>query len=117
MSPFQNGDDGDGNPGFGTLNTVAVTSDTQVPAPFVWFKVIVTNTGGQTATGVQVTDTRGALPYGQNNATADLRRDAREPRRQCVVAMSIQGGAVLGLAGDDRQHGIRHGDERRGRRR
>jgi TadE-like protein len=70
LSPFQDGDDGDGHPGFGTLNSVAVTYDAQIPGPFVWFKVIVTNTGGQTATGVQVADTHGALPYGQNSATA-----------------------------------------------
>ncbi len=71
VSPFKDGSDGDGNPSFGTGRTLSVTYSTQIPAPSVWFKVIVRNTGGQPATGVVISDSRGALPFGQNNANAD----------------------------------------------
>ena len=70
VSPFQLGNDGDGSPSFGTNNTLAITHSTQVPSPSAWFRVLVQNVGGQTATGVVVTDSRGALPFGQNNANA-----------------------------------------------
>ena len=49
---------------------MTVAFNSQVPQPAVWFKVIVTNTGGQTASAVQFVDSRGALPYGQSNANA-----------------------------------------------
>lgn len=70
VSPFREGGDGDGVPGFGTVGDLTVTYSSQLPSPFVWFKVIVRNVGGQPATGITVTDTAGALPFGQNNATA-----------------------------------------------
>ncbi len=70
VSPFKEGDDGDGTPGFGTQPTVAVSYSAQIPQPAVWFKVIVRNVGGRTASAVAIADSHGALPYGQNNATA-----------------------------------------------
>ena len=70
MSPFKDGNDGDGTPSFGTQPSVAISFNAQVPQPSVWFKVIVRNTGGRTANAVAITDSRGALPYGQNSATA-----------------------------------------------
>lgn len=73
VSPFQLGGDGDGHSGgvsnrFGTIDDLTVTYR---PAPEVsggtaWFKIIVINTGGQPATGLAVSDSRGALPV---NAT------------------------------------------------
>ena len=70
ISPFRDGGDGDGNPGFGTIDDLTVSYSAQVPSPFVWYKVIVRNVGGQTATGIAVTDSAGALPFGQNTANA-----------------------------------------------
>lgn len=70
VSPFQDGDDGDGTPGFGTQPSVTIGVSAQVPQPSVWFKVIVRNTGGRTANAVAINDSRGALPYGQNSASA-----------------------------------------------
>ena len=70
VSPFKDGDDGDGTPGFGTQSSVSVSFGSQIPQANVWFKVIVRNTGGRTANAVQIADSRGALPYGQNNANA-----------------------------------------------
>ena len=70
VSPFKDGNDGDGTPSFGTQPSVTVSFNAQVPQPSVWFKVIVRNTGGRTANAVAITDSRGALPYGQNSATA-----------------------------------------------
>lgn len=70
VSPFKDGDDGDGTPGFGTQPNVTVSYSASVPQPSVWFKVIVRNTGGRTANAVVIADSRGTLPYGQNNANA-----------------------------------------------
>ncbi|MGZ9275616.1 MAG: TadE/TadG family type IV pilus assembly protein [Candidatus Limnocylindrales bacterium] len=69
VSPFALGDDGDGDdggsaPAFGTDDDLTVTyrSSPQVSGGSVWFKIIVRNTGGRTATGLAVTDSRGAIP-------------------------------------------------------
>ncbi len=70
VSPYRDGDDGDGVPSFGSLSSVPLTRSAQIPQPSAWFQIIVTNIGGQTATGVTITDSRGVLPYGQNNSTA-----------------------------------------------
>ena len=70
VSPFRDGGDGDDYPAFGTASSINVTHTAQVSSPSVWFRVIVQNTGGRTATGVVVTDSRGALPFGQTNANA-----------------------------------------------
>ena len=75
VSPYKLGQDGDGiRPdgvlSFGTLDTLSIGYNATIPAPSVWYKVIVTNIGGLAAPGVQVIDSFGSLPYGQNNATA-----------------------------------------------
>ena len=64
VSPFKEGDDGDGIPGFGTVDDVTVTyrSAPQVAQGSAWFRLIIKNTGGQTATGLAITDSNGALP-------------------------------------------------------
>jgi uncharacterized repeat protein (TIGR01451 family) len=64
VSPFEEGGDGDGVPGFGTIDDLTVTHSSEVPTGSVWYKIIVQNVGGQTATGVAVTDTNGSLPLG-----------------------------------------------------
>ena len=66
VSPFELGDDGDGLPTFGSNDALGVTYSTEVPEPFAWFKVVVLNTGGQPATGLTVTDSRGSLPVDAN---------------------------------------------------
>ncbi len=68
VSVYLEGDDGDGVPSFGTYDTISVYFNGTI-TPGVWFKVIVTNTGGQTATGVNISDTLTSLPYGTNNPT------------------------------------------------
>ncbi len=70
VSPYMEGDDGDGVPNFGSVPTLTVTRSAQITQPSVWFRIIVQNIGGQTATGVTITDSRGAIPFGQNTATA-----------------------------------------------
>ena len=70
VSPYESGDDGDGVPFFGNQTLITVTRSTQVPTPYVWFKVAVQNIGGQPATSVVISDSRGALPYGDNTTTA-----------------------------------------------
>jgi hypothetical protein len=79
VSPYFEGNDGDGVPTFG--NTSAITVHTRAAATgqtlqvSVWYRVFIENIGSKTATGVQIVDTRNgvpvALPYGQQNATAD----------------------------------------------
>lgn len=49
-------------PSFGTADTVSVSYNAQVPSPSVWYKLVVSNAGGRTATGITITDTNGALP-------------------------------------------------------
>ncbi len=67
VSPFAlGGDEGDGDPNFGFDDDITVTHTTQVATPSAWFKIIVVNTGGQTATGLQITDSRGPLPTNSN---------------------------------------------------
>ena len=64
VSPFQLGNDGDGVATFGTFSNLTISHSAQVPAPSAWYRVIVQNVGGQTATGIVITDTNGALPIG-----------------------------------------------------
>ncbi len=71
VSPYFEGNDGDGSPIFGTLDTIAISYTAQVPSPYIWFKVVVTNSGGSPASGMNIVDSAGPLPFGQNNATAN----------------------------------------------
>lgn len=61
VSPFKLGADGDGLPTFGG-DTVTIAFNAQIPAPYVWYKVTVSNVGGLTASGLTITDTFGAFP-------------------------------------------------------
>jgi hypothetical protein len=61
-SPFELGDDGDGDPDFGFNATLTVTYSTQIPQPAAWFQIVVFNDGGQPATDLVVADSRGPLP-------------------------------------------------------
>jgi uncharacterized repeat protein (TIGR01451 family) len=63
VSVYALGSDGDGSPSFGTLETVSV-GRTATANPTVYYKIVVQNNGGQTATGFNLTDTIGALPFG-----------------------------------------------------
>lgn len=65
VSPFSLGNDGDGLPTFGG-DTVTIAFNAQIPSPYVWYQVTVSNTGGQTATGLTITDTFGAFPTNAN---------------------------------------------------
>ena len=107
VSPFAlGGDEGDGDPNFGFDDDITVTHTTQVATPSAWFKIIVVNTGGQTATGLQITDSRGPLPTNSNcPALSTLPAGAD-------VRMSVPGDILLVLAGDEQQHGERHWHER-----
>jgi uncharacterized repeat protein (TIGR01451 family) len=67
VSAFQKGSDGDGQPvppGFGTQTTITIGTNTTITNEGVWYRILVTNNGGQTATGVTLTDTNGPLPFG-----------------------------------------------------
>jgi uncharacterized repeat protein (TIGR01451 family) len=63
VSAYALGSDGDGSPSFGTLETLTV-GRTATKNPTVYYKIVVQNLGGQTATGFNLTDTIGALPFG-----------------------------------------------------
>jgi uncharacterized repeat protein (TIGR01451 family) len=101
VSPFKDGDDGDGNksgtPTFGTLDDVTVTYSSQIANPSAWFKVIVQNTGGQPATGLQITDDHGSLPFGQNNANAicdaNISSLAAGGRWECRYKVNLSSGS------------------------
>jgi uncharacterized repeat protein (TIGR01451 family) len=62
-SVYKLGSDGDGVSSFGIAQTLSVGRSASV-APTIWYKVYVINQGGQTATGFNITDSNGALPYG-----------------------------------------------------
>jgi Flp pilus assembly protein TadG len=74
VSPYPLGADGDGIPSFGSATTL--TADLRTAATFpntsvtLWYWVKVWNEGAKPATGIQVTDTAGVVPYGTNNASA-----------------------------------------------
>jgi hypothetical protein len=63
VSPYEDGNDGDGTPTFGTATSLTVTHRPapQVSGGTVWFRLRVVNTGGQPATNLTVTDSRGPL--------------------------------------------------------
>lgn len=61
VSSYQLGSDGDGLDTFGA-DTLAIAFNAQIPTPVVWYKVTVSNTGGQPATSLAITDTFG--PFG-----------------------------------------------------
>ncbi|HEY4634032.1 MAG TPA: TadE family protein [Candidatus Limnocylindrales bacterium] len=71
VSSFREGDDGDGEPSFGTDDDITVSTNSIIDEAEVWYKVILRNTGGRTATGIDIDDTNGPLPYGRNNSTAE----------------------------------------------
>ena len=68
VSPYPLGNDGDGTPSFGTGDiSMTYTGST---GPVVWYYVGITNVGAKSANNVAISDTMGAIPFGQNNATA-----------------------------------------------
>jgi hypothetical protein len=67
VSPYRDGDDGDGIPSFVTNGGPQdIFYSGPVPNPSVWYKLFLSNPGGQTATGVTVSDSNGALPTNAN---------------------------------------------------
>lgn len=69
VSPYYFGNDGDGNPAFGATPSAELYLPSSGNAA-AWFSIVVTNTGGQPATGVVITDTAG-IPFGQQTGTAN----------------------------------------------
>ncbi len=70
VSPYLEGDDGDGVPTFGTNDSITLGRTALIGSVHVWYKLIVQNIGGQPATGVIITDSAGVIPFGTTNATA-----------------------------------------------
>jgi hypothetical protein len=71
VSAYKDGSDGDGSPTFGTNTSINISFNAHIPSPYVWYKIVVENAAGnKTASNVVITDSFGALPYGQNTATA-----------------------------------------------
>lgn len=56
---------------FGTATAVSITRSAQVPSPYAWYDIKITNTGAGPATNLVISDSNGSLPYGQHTATAD----------------------------------------------
>jgi hypothetical protein len=71
VSPYFYGADGDGSPSFGNRTPLTLYRPL-AGNPTAWYYIIVKNIGGQNATGVTITatDPGGALPFGQQTATA-----------------------------------------------
>lgn len=71
VSPYALGDDGDGNNGTPAFSDTAINvgwnGNATPPDEAVWFQVNVTNVGDVSATGVQITSSLGALPFGTNS--------------------------------------------------
>ncbi len=61
INVYEKGGTGDG-PLFGTSGAETIHINTQVPTASVWYKIAVTNAGGQTATAITINDSNGALP-------------------------------------------------------
>ena len=68
-STFALGDDGDGVPEFGKQQALTLGLNGILTDESVWYLVTVRNVGGATATGVSITSSLGALPFGQNVPT------------------------------------------------
>jgi uncharacterized repeat protein (TIGR01451 family) len=72
VSPYKEGADGDGSISgsatFGTIQSLSAFRDSGTAD--VWYKVIVTNQGGRTAANVEIVDSNGSLPFGQNSSSA-----------------------------------------------
>ncbi len=66
VSPYFEGNDGDGNPTWGTNDTITLNRSASVGTVSVWFRLIVSNVGGQTATGLSVVDSDLTLPINGN---------------------------------------------------
>lgn len=64
LSPYKLGADGDGVPGFGTLDALTIGTNGTIANEAVWYRLVVQNAGGQAATGLTLTDTNGVLPFG-----------------------------------------------------
>jgi uncharacterized repeat protein (TIGR01451 family) len=59
VNVYKNGQQNDGV--FGNASTIDLYRNGHIQAPFVWYRLIVTNTGGQDATGVTISDSQSAL--------------------------------------------------------
>jgi uncharacterized repeat protein (TIGR01451 family) len=78
VSPYKEGNDGDGVPTFGNTSTITVhtraAATGQTLQLSVWYRVFIENIGNKPASNVTIIDTRNgspvALPFGQDNATA-----------------------------------------------
>jgi uncharacterized repeat protein (TIGR01451 family) len=62
VSPYFDGNDGDGVATWGTNDTITLNRSASVSNVQVWFRLIVTNVGGQTASGLAVVDSDLTLP-------------------------------------------------------
>ncbi len=62
VSPYQQGDDGDGVPSFGIARSISIGLNDLVGGESVWYRLVVRNVGGKPATGLTVTDSNGPLP-------------------------------------------------------
>ncbi len=65
INVYEKGGTGDG-PLFGTSGAETIYINAQVPTASVWYKIAVTNAGGQPATALTITDSNGALPTNAN---------------------------------------------------
>jgi hypothetical protein len=94
VSVYPLGDDGDGTPNFGFTKALPVSRVTGRD-PVVYYKVVVQNIGGLTATGFNLTDTNGALPYGSPTCPAKPASIAAGGSYTCIYPKTLTTDQVL----------------------
>jgi hypothetical protein len=94
VSVYPLGDDGDGVPNFGFTKALAVGRKGSVD-PTVYYKVVAQNVGGLTATGFNLSDTNGALPYGTATCPAKPASIAPGGSYTCVYPKTFTSNQVL----------------------
>jgi uncharacterized repeat protein (TIGR01451 family) len=97
VSPYKNGNDGDGVPSFGNSSTVTWYRSTQISTLYAWFRVRVINNGGQAVSNLTIADSRLTLPYGQNTTTAQC--DAKPTTLAAGAAFQCRYRVTLSSAG------------------
>lgn len=94
VSVYPLGDDGDGTPNFGFLKTLSVGRQGGTN-PTVYYKIAVQNVGGQTATGFNLSDSNGALPYGTATCPSKPSSMAAGDVYVCIYSKTLTSDQVL----------------------
>jgi hypothetical protein len=94
VSAYPLGSDGDGFPSFGTGKTLDVSRTTAL-SPIVYYKIVVMNEGGTTATGFNLTDSAGAPPFGTATCPSKPASIAAGGQYICIYPKTLSSAQVL----------------------